>query len=129
MVHQIGSFTKEEILIVILALDDQFNSFLTDLLGNLVQPATEQVIGIGTFLGEITSIMNNLLKIEQEFGGGNLLGIVYLVEAGIGSCMADRTGGNRLDQEGIVVAVLKNFTDLQIVAAGLALGPQSLTAA
>ena len=128
MVQQVGSFSQEETLVLILALDDQLNSFFTNLLGYLVQPTTEQMVGIGTFLGKVTAVMNDLLQIEKEIGCGNFFRVIDLIETGIVAEMADRTGGNRFYQEGIMVAILDDISYLQIVSAGLSFGPERLAA-
>ena len=123
MIHQIRCLTEEKRFVVILALNYQFHGFLTDFLCYLVQTATEQVVGIGTFLGIFPPVIDHLLQIEQEFTGGYLGRVVRLIEAGIAASMAYRTGRYCLDQQGIVVAILDNLANLQVIAAGLPLCP------
>ena len=46
VIHQISSFSKEELLVIILCLDDKLYSLLTDLLGNLIETSGEEMVRI-----------------------------------------------------------------------------------
>ena len=46
MVHEVCGLTEEEFLVVVLALDDEFDCFLTYLLCDLIETSSEEVVCI-----------------------------------------------------------------------------------
>ena len=80
MVDQIGGFPKEQILVVILAFDDEFNCFFPHLLGDFVQATRKQMTGIRTFRGVCFPVSDDFLQIEQEFAPVQILGFVVFAE-------------------------------------------------
>ena len=128
VVHKVGSLAKEEALVVVLALNDEFHCLFTHLLCDLIEATTEEMVGIGTFLRVFASIIDDLLKVEEELAGSHLRGVIDLAEAGIATCMTDRSCRNSLDKQGVMVTILDDLAHRQIVATRLSFGPKLLTA-
>ena len=54
---------------------------------------------------------------------------IFLIKTGIGSGMANRSGGTGFDQEGILITICHYFPEMQVITAFLALGPEPLLGA
>ena len=106
-------------------LDDGLHSLLADLLRDLVHAAVEELRGVGAFghLG-VTSPDDALQVADETFGFGH-----GLSEAGFRPRVAGRAVGDDADEQRVAVAVGGHRHDVEPVAAGLALGPETLARA
>ena len=98
---------------------ERFNRFLSHFLGHTVHTFQKQGGRIGAFRHFLTALFDKVLQIFQEHDIFHIL----FAEAGISTCMANRTGGIGFDQDRIIVAIHHHANHLQGVAAGFAFHP------
>ena len=125
VVDEVRSLVDHRLAVLGHGLDDGLHSLLADLLRDLVHAAVEELRGVGAFghLG-VTSPDDALQVADETFGFGH-----GLSEAGFRPRVAGRAVGDDADEQRVAVAVGGHRHDVEPVAAGLALGPETLARA
>ena len=86
---------------------------------------SEERCGVAAFGHFLVSFLDESLQLDEEHDGV----VVFLVPACVGSCVAYGSYGVGLDEECVLVAVVENLHDVEEVAAGLSLCPESVACA
>ena len=123
VIEQVARFVEVALAIAVDGFDDGLDGLFAYLLGYLVHTLTKEVGGVGSFghLG-VAVLDAGLEGAEEAF-------VVAGVEARHGAAMAGGAVGADLDEEGVAIAVDVHVDHVEVVAAGLALGPQGLAGA
>ena len=121
VVYEVRRFVNHRLAVTRHGFDHGFDGLFADFLRDFVHAAVEQPAGVRSFGHLGVPAPNHALEVADEafgFGRGPR-------EAALGARVAGRAVGDDADQERVVVAVGRDRNDVEIVAAGLALGPET----
>ena len=133
MVEHVGRLIDELVISTVGRLNDGLQGLLAHLLRHLVHAVAEQASGVAAFRHLLVTLLNEVLKLTEEGHGAILQGrtlqhSVCLAPARVGAGVTGGAMGMDLDQQRVIVAVSGNAYQVEIVATGLTLRPQRLTA-
>ena len=126
VVEHIGGLVNEAFIRAVAGFDAGLEGFLAHLLGHAVHTVAEQAGGVGTLRHFLVALVDEILQLGEE---QQRAGLIHLAPAGIRAGVAHRAMRRGLNEQRIVIAIHLDAHHIEVVTAGLALGPQALAAA
>ena len=121
--EHVGCFVEQAVVGAVRGFDYGFKRLFAHLLCHAVEPISEEGGRVRAFGHIAVALFHDILKFREEEEG---IALVLFTPTRVRSCVAGRSVGNNLYEEGVVVAIFGNADEFKVVAALFTLCPQAL---